>query len=372
MSRSNIFDGDSLYAAFAQAAYKLLTSHKWITYADVMAETRGLKSAKELKTNISKLDGYGELRKAFPAVCKAIKAQSGEESIIHEGNNRNRHYKYTGKDSNPLADTINAKVVNDIRLYWQFCQDSSGFFPMSWLEYFFNGCEDLLKIKTRKQKGGELLTSSMNMVLANIELLPFLYEAVKRKQVLAIEYKPYEEEIMQLVFHPQYLREYNGRWHLLGHAKGKEPEWAFNIALDRIAAKPRELYDVPFKSAPANFYSSFFSDIIGVSHKAGNEATDILIRAHSLNIYKLTETKPMHHSQTCIVPYGEHKDGSYGDFRVHIEVNNEFIGRILQMGDGLEIIAPEYVRKIFADKVEAMQKLYKRNAPENEKQPNRQ
>ena len=49
--------------------------------------------------------------------------------------------------------------------------------------------------------------------------------------VLEIDYKPYDEEEVTLMFHSHYLKEYNGRWHLFGHAEGKEPEYGYNIAL---------------------------------------------------------------------------------------------------------------------------------------------
>ena len=48
---------------------------------------------------------------------------------------------------------------------------------------------------------------------------------------MEIEYKPYDEEQVTLLFHPHYLKEYNGRWHLFGHAEGRVPEFGYNIAL---------------------------------------------------------------------------------------------------------------------------------------------
>ena len=75
-------------------------------------------------------------------------------------------------------------------------------------------------------------------------------------------------------------------------------------------------------------------------------------------IYKLIETKPIHQPQEAITPWGEHEDGTYGEFSIHVEVNNEFIGRILQMGAGLEIVSPKEVREIFKQRVKDLAKLY--------------
>ena len=218
MQRKNLFDGE-LKAQFANITYRRLMSRRWVTYADVLAEYLGLSSAKDLKYSISSYftytneddedkKGFRELKKAFPDVCKAIREKLGKESIEEDGNNRNKRFRYVGKDDDPLADMRNAKVINNLRQYWKFCQDSAGFFPTSWLEYFFKDCKDLLEIKKKRQEGKQILTSSIDRILSNIDLLPLLYEAINNHTVLSIQYKPYEEkEAMDLICQRQHLRE---------------------------------------------------------------------------------------------------------------------------------------------------------------------
>lgn len=356
MHKDNIFDGDSDYAGFARASYKKLMSRKWITYTDVMIEA---KYGKELDCSISCCNSYGELKKAFPAVRKAINQKVGYDCIEMEGNNRNRRFRYIGKDDNPLIEMLNQKIIRDINEYWNFCQDSAGFFPTSWLEYFFRDTKDLFAIKQKKQKGHQILSSSLDRILTNIELLPSLYMAIINKKVLAIEYRPYEEAPQLLTFHPHCIKEYNGRWHLFGHAEGRVPEFGYNIALDRIIGKHRELEDIKYIPSPPNFYNEFFKDIVGVSHYSQEVVQEIHIRAHSKSIFMLMATKKLHHSQETIIPFGEYEDGRYGDFSIQVEVNNEFIGRILQMGEGLEIISPPNVRERLRETVLKMNNLYK-------------
>jgi hypothetical protein len=356
--RQNLFDGGSPYAFFAQIIYKWLISRKWFTYADIMAEYMMLGSAKDLSCKVSRCDDYGELKKAFCGVRNAIKAQLGDNCFEEQGNNRAKRFKYIGPDDDPLADMRNARVVNDLRTYWRFCQDSAGFFPISWLEYFFKDCRDLLDIKARKQRGEQVLSASLDRMLTNIELLPFLYQAIVNKQVLSMEYKPYEEEVRTLTFHPHYLKEFNGRWHLFGHADEQLPEFGYNIALDRIVGRPREKDKTDYISAPVGFYRDFFNNIIGVSHLDDTKVYDIRVRAHTLKVFKLTETKKLHHSQNTIIPFGVHNDGEYGEFSINVEINNEFIGRVLQMGAGLEIVFPPEVRETFKTRVFELAKLY--------------
>jgi len=370
MIRRNIFDGEGYAALFANIIYKFLKTRKWFSNADVMAEFLGLGSAKELPCPISKCAHVKELTKALLDIREAI----GDSNFEIDGNNRKRKYRYIGDDG-PLKNMRNAKVVKDLRKYWHFCQDSAGFFPISWLEYFFKDCQDLLDIKTRQQKGEQVLSASLDRMLTNIELLPMLYQAIVEKQVLLIDYKPYEKELQTLTFHPHYLKEFNGRWHLFGHSEEKRPdfpEFGHDIALDRIIGKPREIYNVQYISPPIGFYKNFFKNIIGVSHSIGAKVEEIHIRAHSLYIYKLTETKKIHDSQEIIKPFGKYDDGEYGDFIVRLEVNNEFIGAILHYGAGLEIVGPEEVRIKFCDLVAKLYHFYedginKVNKKESEK-----
>ena len=73
----------------------------------------------------------------------------------------------------------------------------------------------------------------------------------------------------------------------------------------------------------------------------------------------------IHLSQKVEIPFGEYMDGTYGEFYVQVEVNDEFVGRILQMGAGLEIVSPQIVspqnvREKFKRRVEALADLYKK------------
>ena len=356
MNKDNLFDGEGgARHQFAAYAYKRLMSRKWITYADVMADYL----PKPMPGQISSCEKYGELRKAFREVYRAIIEEVGEGCIEVQGNNRNRSFRYIGVNDNPLAAMINARVVKDLKKYWEFCQDSAGFFPETWLEYYFADCQDLLSIKTKKKEGEQVISSSIDRHQTNIEYLPMLYESIKNRQVLSIDYKPYDEEMVTLVFHPHYLKEYNGRWHLFGYAEEPEPKEGVDLALDRIANRPREVYKREFVKAPERFYESFFKNRVGVSHHEKSSPEEIHIRAHTLYMHRLMETKKLHESQETVLPFEEHDDGCYGEFTVYVEVNNEFIGRILQMGDGLEIVSPQNVRDQFRERVVKMAELYK-------------
>ena len=357
--KGNIFNGDSYKAIFARAIYKRLMSREWVTFADIMSDC-----LEEPCENPSKEEHYGELKKAFGEIKVLIIEKVGKDSIEVEGNNRNQRFRYKGNIDDPLSDLYNyGRVIRDLKTYWQFCQDSAGFFPESWLEYFFKECQDLLEIKKKKKNGEQVLSASLDRKLKNIELLPFLYEKIIQKKVLQIEYKPYNKEyqtLTTLTIHPHILKEFNGRWYLFGFYDGDESSSmsAHKVALDRICEKPQICNDVTYKSAPKGYYDEYFKNLVGVTHDKDATVYTIRVRAHDYYMFNLTKTKPIHQSQQTTIPFGKHEDGEYGEFTVYVELNNEFIGRILQMGAGLEIVGPDEVRSEFKKRTAELAKLY--------------
>ena len=69
-------------------------------------------------------------------------------------------------------------------------------------------------------------------------------------------------------------------------------------------------------------------------------------------------TKPLHHSQKEVMPFGEHEDGNYGEVRLTIEPNRELRGRILLYGDNLEVISPKSLREQIRDILKRQLELY--------------
>lgn len=358
MSRKDIFDGDSYQALFADKVYSRLRSREWFSSSDVMADYLG---KEHLTVSVSKCEGYGELKKVLPKVIKAIRDKN---LIVEErGHNRDKEYRYTGEDDNPLRELVQAKAIRNIETYWRFCQDSSGFIPMSWLEYFFKDSTDLLDIKRKKNRGEQIVGVSNDRTLKNIDMLPSLYEAIKTRKVLAIDYASHynNSNVRTLIFHPHYLKEFNGRWFLLGYAEGESPSEGYHLALDRIVGSPRTVADKDFVPAPPGYYDKMFQSLVGVTFDktTGIHPIPVLIRAYGQYMFYLMDTKPLHSTQRIAAPYDERK--GYGDFEVTVCPNKEFFGRIMQMGSELEIISPKSVREEMADRVMDLVEKYRHN-----------
>lgn len=357
----NPFDGKGVYTEMAIICYDLLMKGEPVSMTDAMSiyqdhfrQLHGKEPEHTIaKNGISNCEGYGELKKAFPKIVQFLKKVCGDGCIEKTGDNRSRQYQYTGKDRDPLREYKTSKAITDLSQYARFCADSAGFFPSAWLDYFLGGSMDLFKIKQRKEKEGLSIVSSADRPLDNINLLPELYVAIRDRKVLKMSYKRIEGE---MEFHPHILKEFNCRWFLFGYDNTYKQ--ITNIALDRII----ELSEIPkakYIPASAGYYESYFRDKIGVStDKNKHPAEDIIFRARNYRMFNLIKTKPFHHSQKILKEYGEYDGKKYGEFIIHVEVNNEFIGRIMQMGAGLEVISPSRVRKIFKDRTKSLSDLY--------------
>lgn len=364
MERNNIFRGAGKQATYANAAYELLMTGDWVTNLDIVVKADKVEKEEVLKNGISKWPYIGELKKVIPLLRSAIeeevrkKEKVRKDCIVIEGNNRRQRMRYVGEDKDPLREMRMAKAINDIRQYWYFCQDAAGLLPTSWLEHFLQGSSDLLEINRRRRKGEQMISADQNRELKNIDLLPRLYQAIRDQRALIICYKPFGEEERVINFCPHFLKEYNGRWFLMGYTEGCEPEMGFIMALDRIEGKFKYNPRMTWHPAPEGYYAGYLRDKVGVSQGKDRTAHDVTIRAYGLKMFKLTETKPIHHSQRCVKDYGEYADGCYGEFALHVELNNELIGRILQMGDSLEVMAPDEARDMIARRISRMHARY--------------
>ena len=343
MPTKNIFAGFGVRSEFVNLIYMELMKRDFVSYADVLALYCGRPKGYYDKMACNKEPGYGELKKAFPEVLKVLeKACPG--CIKDNGKNKGKAYKYIGKDEDPLSEERKAVVQKSVEDYVTFCKASAGIMPASWFSSFFENTQLLLDANREAKDGDMHISSSMEQNLTNIHLLPLFYRAITNKQVLRFDYQPFGQELFTLLFHPQFLKEYNGRWFVFGDAN-REPYQAFNVPLDRIVGDVCDVNDVEYIPAPKGFYRQYFMNIIGVTHEENAKVEQVVIRTKSEYQHGLLLTKPLHHSQKETQPFGEHDGQWYGEVILTIEPNRELRGKILMYGEGLEVMEPLSLRE---------------------------
>lgn len=344
MANKNIFAGFGLRTEFVNRIYNELMKRKFLTYADILASYYGRPQGYYDKISYNSEVGYGELKKAFPEVLKALRSYDSDCIEDNGKVGKGKAYRYIGKKDDPLSEERKAVVQKSLEDYVAFCKASAGIMPTSWFSSFFENTQLLLDTNREEESDDGLIRSSLEQNLTNIHLLPVFYKAITDKQVLQFSYQRFGQEPFILTFHPQYLKEYNGRWFVFGDAD-REPYQAYNVPLDRIVSEVSVVNDVEYIPAPKGFYQDFFKNIIGVTHEKDAKVEEVIIRTKTEYQHGLLLTKPLHHSQEEVLPFGEHDGQWYGEVRLTIEPNRELRGRILLYGENLEVISPQTLRE---------------------------
>ena len=348
----NIFAGIGIKAQFVNLIYLELMKGDWVTLTDILRLYYNRnKSYYQNHTPTSEV-GYGELKKAFPEVVKALENVSPGSMIDNGKKGKGKAFKYVGDNEDPLSEERKAIVQKSLEDYVSFCKASANIMPASWFTSFFENTQLLLDINRNSQEGLTQICSSLEQNLTNIHLLPVFYRAITNRQVLRFSYHRFGQEPFELTFHPQFLKEYNGRWFAFGDAD-REPFKAYNVPLDRICSEVSFADDIDYIPAEKGFYQQFFHNIIGVSHKKDAKVETVVIRTKSRYQHGLMLTKPLHHSQVETLHFDEHPDGIYGELTLTIEPNRELLGKILSFGQYLEVISPQSLREQIREMLDA-------------------
>ncbi len=356
MPTKNIFAGAGVRSEFVNLIYVELMKRDFVSYADILAlyckRPKGYYDKMACNSEL----GYGELKKAFPEVLKALK-MACPGSIEDNGQNKGIAYRYIGSDDDPLSEERKAVVQKSVEDYVSFCKASAGILPASWFSAFFENTQILLDTKREVEDGGLNIRTGLEQNLTNIDLLPVFNKAITDRQVLRFSYQRFGQESFELTFHPQYLKEYNGRWFVFGDAD-REPYKAYNVPLDRIVGEISEVDDVEYIPAEKGFYQNFFKNIIGVTHEKGAQVEKVVIRTKTEYQHGLLLTKPLHHSQKETLSFCEHEDGCYGEVTLTIESNRELRGKILAYGQYLEVMEPMSLREQIKDILKRQMEYY--------------
>lgn len=357
MPSKNIFGGQSARALFAHYVYEELRKREFVSLVDVLCiYYKREKSYYDLHTYSSD-NAYKQLKKAFPEVIRALE-QVNPGCVINNGKTgKGKAFKYIGKDDDPLAAERKAVVQKSVEDYVEFCKASAGIMPASWFSSFFENTQLLLDTERESEDGNGFIRSSLEQNLTNIHLLPLFYKAITDRQVLRFSYQRFGQEPFELTFHPQFLKEYNGRWFVFGEAD-REPYHAYNVPLDRIVGEVTVVDNVEYIPAEKGYYQDFFNIIIGVTREKGAKVEQVVIRTKTEYQHGLLLTKPLHYSQKETLPFGQYDDGSYGEVTLTIEPNRELRGRILMYGENLEVMQPQSLREQIKDIIKQQMDIY--------------
>lgn len=342
---------------FVDSFYELLITRHPVSYADIIYHTDSSIPARYFDNHtISSYDLYSSLKKAVSKVRKELSTRF-PGCIVDNGKSKGKVFQYIGEIDDPLAEDRKHYRQQTVQDYARFCKSAIGLLPTGWFSAFFEETNLLLEAKRDVEAGNLVVGAAHDLELCNIRLLPILYKAISDHKVIKFGYRPYDKDSIKVIFHPQYLKEYNDRWFVLGQVADETLE-VKTYPIDRIISDIEVVNDIVYVPAPVGFYKEYFKNIIGVRHTKNRKALDIVIRTHSAYHHGLVTTKPFHHSQKERIPYGIHEDGEYGEVYIHVEPTVELVGRIVSLGANLEVVSPIGVRRQVSETVAELSARY--------------
>ncbi|GAB2479006.1 helix-turn-helix transcriptional regulator [Algoriphagus taiwanensis] len=178
----------------------------------------------------------------------------------------------------------------------------------------------------------KLMEFESNEYLKGKDHLGTLYNALKHKTPLKTSYQPFQNEVpYELIIHPYYLKQYNGRWFLFGYnpMNGKS-DW--NLAIDRIL--DLEELSIPFKENTEINWEEYFEDIMGVTKPDGQPIQQIVLHFFG-KTGRYIESKPIHGSQKS-----KWLDTNTLEVKLELIPNYEFERLILSYGESVKILEP--------------------------------
>jgi predicted DNA-binding transcriptional regulator YafY len=177
-----------------------------------------------------------------------------------------------------------------------------------------------------------------------------LFEAIRARKMVYFRYAKFgSRREFGLRFHPHLLREYQGRWYVLGDKEQGSQLLQRVYGLERI----RELEVLEDQARTAeNDPKDYFRDIIGVSRPQYREVEEVRLTADRKTADYL-RSQPWHASQKEI-----RTEGKWTEFSLEIVHNTELESLILGAGKGLRVLRPETLRARMREVGEDLRKLY--------------
>ncbi|MFI3239716.1 MAG: WYL domain-containing protein [Bacteroidales bacterium] len=193
--------------------------------------------------------------------------------------------------------------------------------------------------------------------LENSSLLGQLFTAITNKQVLEIEYQPYNAECSKTIrLHPYLLKEYNRRWYLYAAADVDDKLLHFNLD---IIGNVKFLPSHPYRMC-AEDINEYFDDIVGVTLHKDARLEKILFWVSDRSKHYV-DYKPIHDSQ---VRYKSAKEQSLkaeypmleGGFFFSVECreNYELIRELCSFGSELLVLSPRNIHDAVFERINRM------------------
>jgi predicted DNA-binding transcriptional regulator YafY len=193
-----------------------------------------------------------------------------------------------------------------------------------------------------------------NPYASGLEYIPILYRAIIYKTPLKVVSKSFsKDKEEEYEFHPYYLKQYNNRWFVFG----------FNVLENKIFKKALDRFKSIKELKTEYIYSEinfdeYLEDVIGVSIEKEQEPQKVKLRV-SKELWPYVKTKPIHESQSSGGKENLNTlDKGYIDITLDVVLNYELESKILERGEGFEVLEPLELRNRLVKRIRVLAEKY--------------
>lgn len=256
----------------------------------------------------------------------------------------NKYYKYEDKDFSITHLPLNAEGLDALNSALDILRQLQVFPQLA------SSIDTISKLNEQitRQSGDAPAAMDMETVAgySGTRFIGTIYDAVRRRQTVVIEYQSFKARQAQtLTVYPYLLKEYRNRWFLIGEKSTNRSPQVNIFALDRIHSVEIDR-TVPFKKCVDFDPGHFFDDTIGVTRALGDKARRVVLKIDRQQA-PYVESKPFHRSQKVEQRF---ENGSI-QMSMKVVLNNELERLILGYGGHIEVIAPSELRAKVAESV---------------------
>ncbi len=195
--------------------------------------------------------------------------------------------------------------------------------------------------------------------------ISILYDSIVQKKVIEIEYREMESlEKSTLTVSPYLLKNFNNRWHLIGHIhKPFSFEWSI-FSLDRIINIKSHTGSKSFREAKLEIINEYYDSVIGfyVPTQKSSEIPkylnpsmlkpfDIKIKVLDQSTFYYIQTNPIHKSQQC--------DAKKQEISFRVIENPLLYSKLFSFGSKIKVIEPDFLSEKIIDDAHKVINIYK-------------
>ena len=195
----------------------------------------------------------------------------------------------------------------------------------------------------------ELVQFEKSVHTKGMDLIEFIYEAIKNKQAIQFQYKNiYKGKSSAASLIPYLIKENRNRWYVIGWSEEKEKYTTY--ALDRIT--DLVIFNNVYKRRSDFNASTFFQHSTGIM-ESNTKPEEVLLTILK-PISELVLLEPLHSTQKLIIEKTDRVQIS-----LKVLLNEEFTFKILGMGAFCVVDKPASLRKTIKTAIQKMSAHYK-------------